>query len=76
MTFRNRWGGIGLAAAMFGVALIVKVALNGMNERGIWPVDAETLNALDWLIKMSAGSVVTVLGQSVRIPGNGTRPPS
>lgn len=75
MTFRERWGAVGLASAVFGVAFITKVVLNGLDERGIWPVDSETLELLDWIIKMAAGSVLTVVGQSVRLPSRGTQPP-
>jgi hypothetical protein len=75
MTFRERWGAVGLAAAVFGVAFVAKVVLNGLDERNIWPVDVETLDSLDWIIKMAAGSVLTVVGQSVRLPSSGTRPP-
>ena len=75
MTFRERWGAVGLAATVFGVALVAKVALNGLDERDIWPVDPETLEALDWIIKMAAGSVLTVVGQSVRFLSGGAQPP-
>lgn len=68
MTFRERWGAVGLAAAVFGVAFVAKVVLNGLDERNIWPVDVDTLESLDWIIKMAAGSVLTVVGQSVRLP--------
>ena len=74
MTFRERWGAVGLAASVFGVAFVAKVVLNGLDERDIWPVDSGTLTLLDWIIKMSAGSVLTVVGQSVR-SRSGTQPP-
>ena len=76
MTFREHWGAVGLAGAVFGVAFVAKVLLNGLDERSIWPVDSETLELLDWIIKMAAGSVLTVVGQSVRRPGGRTQPPS
>lgn len=75
MTFRERWGAVSLAAAVFGVAFVAKVVLNGLDERDIWPVDVDTLESLDWIIKMAAGSVLTVVGQSVRLPRVGNRPP-
>ena len=72
MTFGERIGALCVAVAAFGVLFGVRLMLHGLDEKGIWPVDEESFEVLDWFIKMSAGSVLTVLGQWVRVPRPGS----
>lgn len=67
MTLGERLGALGAAVTVFAVLFGVRLTLYGLDAKGIWPVEDESLEILDWLIKMSAGSVLTVLGQWITI---------
>ena len=73
MSFGERWRALGAAVTVFAVLFGIRLVLHGLDVKGIWPVEEESLEVLDWLIKMSAGSVLTVLGQWIPIPRVGTK---
>ncbi len=68
MNLDGWWVSLGVAVTVCSVLFAVRLVLNGMDEKGIWPVDEESFEFLDWFSKMSAGSVLTVVGQRIRVP--------
>lgn len=53
------WIPLGLLALSIGLITL----LFGIDDRGIWPVPGSVLEVLDWVMKGSVGSVMTLLGQ-------------